>query len=109
MGIVMIGFASPLDDAHDGEFNSWYENKHIPQVRAAVPGVRSVRRYRAADFQAAPEAAPHRYAAVYEIEGARPEEVLGALGAATASGALEPGSAMDTTRTPPFLAFYEPL
>jgi hypothetical protein len=43
----------------DAEFNAWYEDEHVPE-RLGVPGFLDARRYR--DL-----AAPHSYAALYEL------------------------------------------
>jgi hypothetical protein len=106
--IVMLALANPVDAEHEEKFNEWYEGTHIPQVRAAVPGITDVRRYRASAVQAVPEQPTgHRYLAVYQIEAADPGQVLAALGAGAASGAIEGGPAMDTEANPPLLLFYD--
>jgi len=44
----------------EAEFNAWYVEEHVPE-RLGVPGILNARRYRDA-------AAPHSYAAIYDIE-----------------------------------------
>ncbi len=108
--IVMLAMASPIGAERDEKFNEWYDGTHIPQLRAAIPGIRQVRRFRAAPVQPMPDRTPwHQYLAVYDIEADSPEQVLAALGAATAAGAVDPGPDLDSTGNPPVLMFYEVL
>lgn len=51
----------------DDDFNTWYDNVHVPDV-CAVPGMISARRYCAAPVQPGPDPARWRYLAIYEIE-----------------------------------------
>jgi hypothetical protein len=99
--LIMVALTNPAPD-REAEFNDWYDNTHIPQIRAAVPGVGDVHRYRTADTQAG-----HRYLALYEIEADGPGPVLGALGAGVESGAVQMTDAMDTAKNPPVTVVYE--
>ena len=60
----------------DAEFNSWYQEIHLPEVLAA-PGFKSARRYRRVD-----EGGAHTYLAIYEITAASAEAANAALTAA---------------------------
>jgi hypothetical protein len=53
-----------VDPAAEEEFTRWYNTEHLPQL-AAVPGVLTARRYRAADT-----ASERRYVALYHLEDA---------------------------------------
>ena len=55
---MFMAWSSPVDDASDSEFNAWYEGTHVPQVRAAIPAITSVHRYRVADVPGAGRACP---------------------------------------------------
>ncbi len=50
----------------DAEFNSWYDEIHIPEVLALGPFIRA-RRYRIPDTQFMPQ--KHTYLALYEFRG----------------------------------------
>ena len=54
---LLLAWSSPASDESDAEFNSWYEDTHIPQVRAAIPSITAVYRYRTADLPA--RSSPH--------------------------------------------------
>jgi hypothetical protein len=98
--LVHTNAAGPEREA---EFNTWYEQVHIPQLLERVPGI-----VRATRFAASPSGPPteHRYLALYEIEAEDPASVLGAIGEAAAAGKLDMSSAMDGR--PPVMALYEP-
>jgi hypothetical protein len=103
---VLIAFSSPASTDAEAEFNDWYERTHIPQVRAAIPAIGQVARYRTVDLTGA-DAAP-RYITVYEIDGGDVASAAAALGAAGQSGRLDQTPAMDVTVNPPVLVWGEP-
>ena len=74
---IMIVESGPVDPAQDAEFNEWYDNTHLPEVRA-VPGFVSGQRYRAHTPDGAP-APGHPYLAIYEIEADDFGDALAAL------------------------------
>lgn len=88
---------------HEAEFNTWYEQVHIPQLLESVPGI-----VRATRYSASPSGPPteHRYLAIYEIEAENPASVLHDIGEAAAAGKLDMSPAMDGQ--PPMMALYEP-
>jgi hypothetical protein len=104
---LFLAWSSPVDEASDAEFESWYEGTHIPQVRAAIPAISAVHRYRAADVPAIPGAPAHRYLAVYELDTDDVAGAMAALGAAAAGGLLDQTQTMDTTVNPPVLLWYQ--
>ena len=83
-------------DGKDDEFNSWYDNKHLPDV-LSVPGFVAAQRYTANALQLTEDGPPaHRYLAIYEIEGDVATALAG-LGAAVEAGMfLSPALDMDT-------------
>ncbi|HEY6793584.1 MAG TPA: hypothetical protein VI248_02760 [Kineosporiaceae bacterium] len=91
--VVLSNAAQDVDDATVAQ---WYDGRHIPQVRAAVPGVGEVRRLRLAlpGSDGAPTS-QHRYLTSYEVEADGPQDVLAALGAGLADGRIEPGTVLD--------------
>jgi hypothetical protein len=98
--LVHTNAASPEQET---EFNSWYDQVHVPQLLERIPGI-----VRATRFVASPEGPPtaERYLAIYEIEADDPSAVLRAIGEAAAGGRLDFTPAMDTGK-PPVMALYE--
>lgn len=87
------------------DFNTWYDQVHIPQMLERVPGV-----VRASRYEASPDRRPlpERYLAIYEIEADDPAAVVKAINKAAAGGELDMSPAMDVSK-PPVMALYEPL
>ncbi|MEK7875114.1 MAG: DUF4286 family protein [Pseudomonadota bacterium] len=56
---LMLNMAT-VDPAHEEEFNRWYHEEHIPDVRRRFPQITNVRRYRATDGE------EPRYLVAYE-------------------------------------------
>jgi hypothetical protein len=102
---LLAAWTSPVDDESEAEFNAWYENTHIPQIRAAIPAVTATYRYRAADLPgpAGAQQPAHRYLAVYELDT---DDVAGAV-AAFGSAKLDLSPALDLTTDPPIVQWYE--
>ncbi|CAB4365717.1 MAG: hypothetical protein F2681_17250 [Actinobacteria bacterium] len=60
----------------EAEYNDWYDNVHMPDV-LKVPGVCGAKRYEVAQLD--PNTAPpHKYLAVYELDG-EPADVMAGL------------------------------
>jgi hypothetical protein len=104
---LFLAWSNPVDEASEAEFSSWYEGTHIPQVRAAIPAISAVHRYRAADSPAAPGAPAHRFLAVYELDTDDVAGAMAALGAAAAGGRFDQTPTMDVTANPPVLLWYQ--
>lgn len=102
---LLIALTSPAGADSLEDFNTWYDQTHIPEIRAVLPSVTEVNRY----VLAAPDAAAHelpRYLAVYEIDDADPSAAAAALGAAMGTGQLTLTPALDGTVNPPVLQFF---
>jgi hypothetical protein len=87
---ILLVQSDAADERHD-EFNSWYDEEHLPAV-LNVPGFVAARR-----FVASPgihgETPPHRYVAIYEIET---DDLPGALTAlSTAAQGMHIHAAFD--------------
>jgi hypothetical protein len=61
-GAIFLVYTDLVDDTHDEEFNSWYNTRHLPQLKA-IPGILDAARY------VAVKGGP-KYLAVYELERA---------------------------------------
>ncbi len=59
----------------DGEFNEWYNNKHIPDV-LNIPGFVAAQRFSIASAQMDGATSPWRYLALYELDT---DDLAGAL------------------------------
>jgi hypothetical protein len=59
---VYLVYTDLVDDTHDEEFNTWYDTRHLPQLRA-IPGILDAGRY------VAVKGGP-KYLAVYELDSA---------------------------------------
>jgi hypothetical protein len=104
---VLVALSNPAAGLSDEAVADWYDGEHIPQIRAAIPGVGAVRRYKAADAQPSPDGSvAYRYVTVYEIEADEPGAIVAALGGGLASGAVKQGTVLDPVST--VVAVYEP-
>jgi rubrerythrin len=65
---LMLNLAT-VDPEHEDEFNRWYEEEHLPDVRARFPQITRARRYRSTDGQ------EPRYLVVYEYDVADEAEL----------------------------------
>ena len=106
---MFMAWASPVDEASDAEFNAWYDGTHVPQVRAAIPAITAVHRYRLADVPGVGGAATHRYVAVYEMDTDDVAGAMAALGAASTEGRMDLTATMDVTANPPVLQWYQAI
>lgn len=89
---AFIVFSGPLDDASEAEFNRWYDEVHIPECRMALPGIRSVQRYRVLGGFGGSK---HRYAVIYNLELDNLEDFLEASKRLRASGKLTMSDAVN--------------
>lgn len=103
---LLLAWASPVDEDSEAEFNAWYDGTHIPEVRAAIPSISAVHRYRVADLPAAPQQSAHSYLAVYEMDSEDVAAAAAELGSAAGEGRLHMTAAMDTQTNPPVMQWY---
>ena len=94
---IMVVQSEPADPAREDEYNDWYDNTHVPEIRA-VPGFVSARRYKVHG------AGSPAYLAIYEIDAddltAPPAELRARSSAAPAALRVDP---------PPVVTIYELL
>lgn len=102
---ILISFASPASPDKEAEFNFWYEHTHIDQVRAAIPAITQVTRYRqVADGDVN---ASSRYVTIFQIDNADVGQAAAALQSARESGALDQTATIDRQVNPPVLVWAE--
>jgi hypothetical protein len=102
---LFLAWSSPTSDETDAEFNDWYLNTHVPQVRAAIPSITAVHRYRTADLPGGQQPA-HRYLAVYELDTDDVPAAAAALGVAAQQGNFDPTDTIDLKTAPPTVHWY---
>lgn len=80
MGRYVFAVRSNPVAGREDEYNEWYSERHLDDVRA-VPGVLSARRFTLADPQArfVPDVEPYRYLSLYEVETDDPQGFIDEL------------------------------
>lgn len=63
---VFVVYSNAVD-GREQEYNDWYSNQHLNDLRA-FPGVISARRLTLAELQFVPRAHAHKYLSLYELE-----------------------------------------
>ncbi|MFB9323861.1 hypothetical protein [Cryptosporangium minutisporangium] len=107
---LLLAWSTPVSEEAVDEFHRWYEETHVPELRAAVPSITAANRYRLRPIGPGPAApAAGRFLCVYEIDEADAEAVAGALFGAIGDGRISQGQLMDMTGNPPALEWYEHL
>lgn len=97
---LLIAFSSAVP-GKDAEYETWYEECHIPDLRAAIPSITGVSRYREVDLTGGSERV--RYVAVYELSDADVAAAAGQLAAAGRAGRVRRTDTIDMTDNPPDL------
>lgn len=104
----LLVFTSPRSLDEELAFDQWYDQVHIPEVVALVPGIVSGRRYVLSAIQlgrSAPEE-PRRRLTIYEVDPDRLEDAVAGLEAAMRDGSLSHSELVDRTTTPPEVVVY---
>lgn len=83
---LLLVTTNPVSPDKEQEFNTWYNETHIPEIVERIPGITGARRYEAASSNAA--VPDHRYLAIYEIDDPDPTAVAAQLAEAVAIGEL---------------------
>lgn len=103
---LLLVATTPASTEVESEYNRWYEETHIPELKAAIPSITVVNRYRLHPAPGSEAAAP-RYLAVYELD----EDDAGAATAAlfAALPGTTPSDTIDLAGNPPTMEFYSHL
>jgi hypothetical protein len=104
---LLLAWATPSSEESSAEFNTWYDEVHIPEVKATIPSITTVNRYLLTAVDPSAPVGPVRYLAVYEMDDADVASAAAALGGALGSGKLTMSAAMDVTGTPPATEWYQ--
>ena len=103
---IMVVQSRPSDPAREDEYNDWYSNTHLPEIRA-VPGFVAARRYRVHDGGAvAADPSAHSYLAIYEIDADDLSVPVNELRARSAAGQAHRSDVLQTD-PPPVVTLYE--
>jgi hypothetical protein len=107
---MLAVYSQPATGEQEDEYNTWYDDVHIPQILERIPDVRTARRYRLSPTQivSPPECPPHRYLTIYEIETEDLPAVRNRLVEALDDGTFDWSDALDMTDLGPVPHFYEP-
>jgi hypothetical protein len=93
---ILIVESRPSSPDRVDEYNDWYNDTHLPEV-VALPGFVSAQRYAPAD--------DGPFVAVYEIDSDDPGAVVGSLGEAVGSGAVQMSDVLQMD-PPPSMRLY---
>ncbi|MDO9485192.1 MAG: hypothetical protein Q7K25_03925 [Actinomycetota bacterium] len=96
---LLIAYSSATSEAQIPEMTSWYEETHIPEVRAAIPSISNVTRFQLSDPMTGEKI--NRFVAIYEIDEADVAAAAGQLFSAAAG--FTPTDAMDRENEPSVL------
>ena len=86
---VFLALSNATSGDVEDEFNQWYTDVHSQEV-LALPGVRSVRRFRLAPAQVVPDDDTRRYLALYEVDTDDWDAFAGEFMAAFGDGRITP-------------------
>jgi len=89
-------------EGREDEFNKWYDEKHIPEVRR-VPGVLSGKRFQRVGGRGEQEPR-YEYLAIYDVDTDDPDSFLETLEDYLANGKIERGKLY---RHPTWTALYK--
>ena len=93
-----VVFSDPTPGKED-EYNSWYDDVHLPEV-LAVPGFVSARRLKIADVPAVENTTlPGRYLTLYEMETDDPDAVLTYMWSCAGTDAITLSDAIDAANS----------
>lgn len=102
---VMITISSLASEDTEASFNHWYDAVHVPEVRAAVPAIVRVTRYRLVDLADRDPAA--QFIAIYESDSKNIREDAAHLRRAMQDGRITPRPPAGTPGRPTTLILGE--
>ncbi|ROO86581.1 hypothetical protein EDD29_4154 [Actinocorallia herbida] len=97
---TLFAWSSPVPDGADA-FAKWYDEVHIPDVRAAIPAIDRVVRHRVAAEPGSTD--QPRFLTVYELADDDVAKAAAQLVEAAKAGRLRQSELMDYTTRPPVL------
>ena len=104
--VVMLVHTNPVDASREDDYNTWYNDTHIPDV-LKVDGFVAATRYRVSGTQMLPGDPPqHRYLAIYEVETDDLDSAVAGL-AGAAGGGMFISDALETDPFPSVVLLEE--
>ena len=105
--LKLVALTTPIE-GREAEYHDWYQNTHLHEL-CAIPGVKSAQRYQLVTKMIGADTNP--WMAIYDIECDDPMQFLQAVGQASASGKMTPGTASDmaVSYTALFAEYGEPV
>jgi hypothetical protein len=110
--VLLLVWSTPASGESDAEFHDWYDNTHLPELRAALPSITEVHRYRSHPIgKRATAAAPKagRFLNIYELDQEDAAAASEAFNAAMASGRVGISDVVDIGEHAPVLEWYDHL
>ena len=108
MRIVITVTSNPRSADVEDQYNDWYDNVHLDELRS-VPGTVSARRYRRADDQMTPQPeGAHRYITIVERDVDTLAAAIADMKARSGAG-FGPGPQLMDREHPPIVTIWEPL
>ncbi|MCD0452961.1 hypothetical protein LO762_27830 [Actinocorallia sp. API 0066] len=98
---ALLAFSSPVPGRTE-ELTEWYDKVHIPDVRAAIPAIDRVVRYRIVE-EVEESAGEPRFVTVYEIPDGDVADASARLTAALRGGGMALSPALDLADRPPVI------
>lgn len=104
----ILVFTTPRSEADESAFDQWYDQVHIPQVVAVIPGVLAGRRYVQSQVQLGGDApnTPRRRLTIYYVDPAHLADTVAALRAAMSDGTLVQSDLVDRSKSKPEVMVY---
>ncbi|RNL62913.1 hypothetical protein EFK50_14385 [Nocardioides marmoriginsengisoli] len=118
---LLLVLTRPVSPDVDGEFNTWYDDVHLPEVVDLIDGVTGATRYRLRDpFDREPndhadkgheQAGPYGYpyAALYSIASRDPSDVVKDILRHSSDGGFTMSDALDTRSLRPTFLLLDSL
>src|SRR5690349_19455989 len=103
---LLLVWSSPASADVEDEFNRWYDESHVPELRAAIPSITVAHRYR---LRAEPGQVGTRYLTTYEFDEDDVEAAVAAFNGALGSGRVGSTQTIDLTNQPPVIQWYQHL
>ncbi len=106
----LIVFVTPAPGADETEFNRFFDEVHVPQIKERVPGFIRAERYKlsAAQVHSKDELPAHQYLNIWDVEADDLQDAADRLAKALNDGTLDGTSTVDVQAHSPLLYYYEP-
>jgi hypothetical protein len=104
---LLLAWSTPTSEETLAEFTTWYDEVHIPQIKAVIPSITVVNRYLTTQLDPSAPAVAPRYLTIYEIDEADVSVAAKALGEANAAGRMTGTKFIDIGENAPTVEWYQ--